>query len=255
MPLFFFDLDACPMTTPTEQIEELLKTVVIAEWPKGTKVLLTPYNRVSPGHYHDPTRRVVLQTNDRNVVVSATAAGPPDDDTTPRPALQSLLDTYCAEHYPNGVGKVFTRSVPGAPFQAAIVIAADMIRGRAWRGQWVGVHAVDFEGVGAASMTSSIAVRVVYTEDAALTLDIAHQDSAPITSKDETTLLAAILGTVRRADAALHAALEDRGGPASRLRDIRRQLPLSKQPFDFRAGQNILLPALAEATDAKDHPD
>jgi len=29
----------------------------------------------------------------------------------------------------------------------------------------------------------------------------------------------------------------------------------SKQPFDFRAGQNILLPALAEATDAEDHPD
>eukprot|EP00667_Euglena_gracilis_P021932 EG_transcript_24222 len=224
--------------------------ISVVEFPRGKKAIASPYNAIAEGCYAEPaTGQHFRVTAARTGQILEAAPAEPEWSRGPRTTLQTLLDEYCSRHYKNGVARAF--SVKEQPYQAALVIMAELTQDFSWKGEWCGVHVFEVLSTTEAKLTSNLTLQVQYHEEWPTNVVFDHHTAVDLTASDLTALYAAALAEVQRQDTALHSHAMRAGGvlDGGRLKLLRRRLPLTRDLFDFTSSQHLLRPTLPSITE------
>eukprot|EP00030_Apusomonadida_sp_AF-17_P000384 a174385_2496.p1 GENE.a174385_2496~~a174385_2496.p1 ORF type:complete len:292 (+),score=107.80 a174385_2496:33-878(+) len=207
--------------------------------------LLTKYNEETPTTYLDPRSRLVLTVDHAKVEVTSTSAAPAGGKYEGhRAALDTAIQAYCENHYPNGVASVFA-SDNGL---VVCISAAKFSPSNYWNGRWRSVWTINFApGAAQGSMEGRFKVAVHLYEDGNVQLGSDFTKNVDVAIGSAADAAEAIVAEIAKAEQSYEAGLDESyASMAERtFKVLRRKLPVTRRLMDweksaaYRVGKDI----------------
>ncbi|KXS18288.1 F-actin capping protein, alpha subunit [Gonapodya prolifera JEL478] len=212
--------------------------------PEGAsdEVLLTQYNHDSSSRYFDPRTSSTFEYDH-----IARKAGPLENgvaegqDEEARSALDTALQKYVREHFPEGRSGVFVHDGE----LVACVNSGRYSASNYWTGLWRSVWRVPVTG---GTLRGTLSAYVHYYEDGNVQLESSKDvDAGKVEGKDANSLAAAALKLIRTFEQEHQQSLNEAltGTSESAFRQLRRALPITRNKIDwakigsYRLGEHL----------------
>eukprot|EP00300_Choanocystis_sp_HF-7_P025624 c27649_g1_i1.p1 GENE.c27649_g1_i1~~c27649_g1_i1.p1 ORF type:complete len:295 (-),score=70.75 c27649_g1_i1:63-908(-) len=209
------------------------------------KCLITKFGEQSPTTYLDPRSKQVLTIDHGKLEVTGqTGAGGGGKYEGHRAALDTAIQAYVENHYPNGVGSVYATDTG----VVACISACKFSPGNYWNGRWRSVWAITFApGDASGSMEGTFKVNVHLYEDGNVQLVSDFTKAVEVSLGTPADAAEAVLAEIAKAEQAFEAGLEESYGQMGdrTFKGLRRKLPVTRRLMDwektasYRVGKEI----------------
>ncbi|EGG13845.1 subunit of heterodimeric actin capping protein cap32/34 [Cavenderia fasciculata] len=213
--------------------------MVIANSPKGHKVLITKKGEVSHNEYLDPKAKLVLTFDHiKQTVTGSRAAGSELDSEVEsyRAAFEEEAVKYTNEFYPSGVATVYGQKVSEG-YQITVCVSSSKFNpNNYWNGRWRSTWTSTFKpGSGNVTINGKMQINVHYYEDGNVQLNTTTTKSTTAASADANTTASNVFKAIGKAELNVHAALDTSYSTMgdTTFKALRRALPITKMKINW----------------------
>ncbi|KAJ2781465.1 F-actin-capping protein subunit alpha [Coemansia interrupta] len=204
--------------------ESNMQQFLVVEVPdkEGSKVLLTPYNQVDGGRFHDPNTNTVFAFDHlRRVAYDPEETAESGEHTELRARLQRSLEQYVEAHFAEGFVSVFEHE--GSV--VSCLVSNKYSPANFWNGSWRAVWSYD---VAKGQLNGSVKVRVHYFEDGNVQLDTQSDFTSDVGENE-------VAEAIKKFEAEFQQGVNDGFRQLSErtFKGLRRALPVTRNRIDW----------------------
>ncbi|KAJ3074335.1 F-actin-capping protein [Podochytrium sp. JEL0797] len=211
-------------------------TFLVVETENGGKVILTKHNRLENGRFADHKTKQSYVVDHVAQTVSDPQPHEFDADLeSHRLALESAIESYTRDHYPNGDAAVF--SIEGTRSLVVAIVNNKFNPSNFWNGRWISEWTVSLDST---DIHGDIKAHVHYYEDGNVQLKTSKQITASLGAlivSDPADFATIAAKTILKAETEYQMALNVSYGQISdtTFKSLRRALPITRTKLDWNS--------------------